>query len=300
VTLTIASIRFGEGDTWTAATRSDGSVLITKHRRRTGGAQTGLGVEASPLGLDFGIEGDLDFAIAGGRGWEFADTASAARFLSHRDEDRVSPTWRFGEAGEVLTGKADASVGGVTLTKIEASAEGAAGVRVGRGRTTLYVRAKLDSGAAAWLPGDAREVHGPSTGDAMTEITLERGEPREIALRTAKRGPRPGQVTEWVARLDLRDPVNRAAAEPLLSRRLPWGPGVLSDLHQVALRTVQAGTVERAVYAVHDESGNLEVAARLGIAFGVDAEQVDVDKRLVAASAWTPGSHERVREDCVM
>jgi hypothetical protein len=51
---------------------------------------------------------------------------------------------------------------------------------------------------------------------------------------------------------------------------------------------------------VRDESEEFEVSARLGIAFGVDADKVDVDKRLVAASAWTPGSRERVREDCLM
>ena len=67
------------------------------------------------------------------------------------------------------------------------------------------------------------------------------------------------------------------------------------------LRTAQAGTrVERAVYAVRDESGEFDLAARIGVAFGVEADRVDVDKRLVAASAWTPGSQERVREDCLM
>jgi len=300
LTLTIASIRFGSGDEWTAATRSDGSVLVTKARRRSGGVAAGVGIQASPLGLEFGVKGKVDFAIGTGSGWEFPDAASAARFLTRHDEDRLPPAWRFGEASELLTGSAGVKVGGATLTGVEATAEGAAGARVGRGRTTLYVRARLDSKAKAWMPGNNRTAHGPSTGDVMTEITSDAGGVREVAFRTAERGPRPGQVTEWVARLDLRDPANRAAAEPLLSRRLPWPPGVLSDLRAVALRSVQVGTVERAVYAVHDESEGFELAARLGIAFGIDADRVDVDKRLLAASAWTQGSQERMREDCVM
>lgn len=301
LTVTVASIRIGSGEEWTAATRSDGSVLVTKARRRSGGGVVGVGVQASPVGVEFGVTGKLDFAIDTGRAWEFPDAASAARFLTNHDEDRVPPTWRFGEAGPVLTGIAAARVGGARLTGVEATAEAAAGARVGRGRTTLYVRAKLDSSASALLPGDRRRAHGPSTGDVMTEITSDAGGPREIAFRTAKRGPRPGQLTEWVGRLDLRDPANRAVAEPLLSRRLPWPPGVLSDLRAVVLRTAQAGTVERAVYAVRDESEDFELAVRLGIAFGVDGDKVDVDKRLVAATAWTPGSsQERVREDCQM
>ena len=258
------------------------------------------GVEASPLGLDFGVRGKVDFAIDSGRAWEFPDAASAARFITNHDEDRVPPTWRFGDAGPVLTAAAHAKVGGVTITVVEATAEGAAGARVGRGLRTLYVRAKLDSRAKAWLPGDAAEAHGPSTGETMTEITSDADGVREIGFRSAKRGPRPGQVTEWVGRLDLRDPANRAIAEPLLARRLPWGPGVLSDLRAVALRTAQVGTVERAVYAVRDESKDFDVGVRLGISFGVAHDKVDVEKRLVAASAWTPGSQERVREDCLM
>ena len=40
LTLTVASIRLGSGDEWTAATRSDGSVLVTKSRRRSGGGRS--------------------------------------------------------------------------------------------------------------------------------------------------------------------------------------------------------------------------------------------------------------------
>ena len=63
-------------------------------------------------------------------------------------------------------------------------------------------------------------------------------------------------------------------------------------------RAVRTGIVERAVYDVRDGSDEIELSAKLGLALGVDANEVDVDRRLVAASAWTQGSRERERADC--
>jgi hypothetical protein len=105
-------------------------------------------------------------------------------------------------------------------------------------------------------------------------------------------------VVETVARLDLRDPVNRAAAEPLLARRLPWPPAVARELGALVRRSVSRGIVERAVYDVRDGSEELELAAKLGLALGVEGSEVRIDRRLVAASAWTDGSRERERADC--
>ena len=105
-------------------------------------------------------------------------------------------------------------------------------------------------------------------------------------------------MVETVARLDLRDAGNRAAADRLLSLRLPWPPAVAGDLRTLVKRAVRTGLVERAVYDVRDDSDEIELSAKLGLALGVDASEVDVDRRLVAASAWTQGSRERERADC--
>ena len=105
-------------------------------------------------------------------------------------------------------------------------------------------------------------------------------------------------MVETVGRLDLRDPGNRAAAEPLLSRRLPWPPAIARELAPLLARTVRTGTVERAVYEVRDGSDDFALNAKFGLALGFDAEEVEVDRRLVAASAWTQGSRERERADC--
>ena len=74
-----------------------------------------------------------------------------------------------------------------------------------------------------------------------------------------------------MARLDLRDPANRAAAEPLLAQRLPWPPAVTRELRAVVRRAVAVGVVERAVYDVRDGSDELELAAKLGSRSGSTA-----------------------------
>ena len=295
LTFTVASIRFGADDSWTASQRSDGTVIVTHSDERRLGGKVGIGVEASPLGVNAQLSGRLDYALVSGRAWEFPDPDSARRFLDDQDrEDRRPATWRFGDVGAVVGGEAEAGLGPVTLTEFEETARAAAGARVGRGMTTYYVRTRADSFAGGIsLPGVDARVRGPSTGDSVVEVTRDRGGPREIAFRRVQRG-RDGQVVETVARLDLRDPGNRAAAEPLLA----WPPDVARELGVLVARAVRTGLVERAVYDVEDDSEGLELSAGLGVSLGVDASETDLERRLVAAQAWTNGSDARERADC--
>jgi hypothetical protein len=296
---TVASLRLGSEDGWTAARRSDGSVLITHARMRNVGATAGVGIEASPLGLEVGAGGKLDYRLGTGRAWEFPDAASAVRFLRSDDRDETEPTWRFGDAGAVLTGDVDAGGGPVVLAALESTAGAAAGIRTGRGSTTYYVRARLDPlDGRAGVPGANLHFDGPPARGAVVELTRDAAGPRELAFRTAEAGARGGQVVETVARLDLRRPANRAAAEPLLARRLPWPPAVAGELRARVRRAVTTGIVERAVYDVRDGTDEVKLEARLGLALGVDGREVEIDRRLVAASAWTHGSRERGRADC--
>ena len=119
LTFTIASLRLGADDGWTAARRSDGSMLITHAQTRKVGGSVGIGVEASPLGLEVGVGGKFDYVLGSGRAWEFPDTATAVRFLRSEDRDDVEPTWRFGDAGAVRSGAADAGGRGFELTVLE-------------------------------------------------------------------------------------------------------------------------------------------------------------------------------------
>jgi hypothetical protein len=296
LTFTVASLRFGADDRWTAARRSDGSVVITHTDERRLGGKIGIGAEASPLGIEAEVSGKLDYALSSGRAWEFRDAASAVRFLE--DREAVAPTWRFGDVGAVVGGEAETGLGPVTLTELETSARAAAGARVGRGLTTYYVRTRADAFAGGLsVPGVGGRIEGPSTGDAIVELTRDGAGPRELAFRRVERGDR-DHVIETVARLDLRDPGHRAAAEPLLSLRLPWPPSVARELRTLVARAVRGGVVERAVYEVLDDSEGVELGVSLGLSLGVDASEVDVDRRLVAAHAWTDGSRARERADC--
>lgn len=299
LTFTVASIRFGADDSWTASRRSDGSVIVTHNDERRLGGKVGIGVEASPLGVNAELSGKLDYALTSGKAWEFPDSESARRFLDDQDREDLPATWRFGDVGAVVGGEAEAGLGPLTLTEFEATARAAAGARVGRGRTTYYVRTRADAFAGGVsMPGVDATIEGPSTGDSIVEVTRDRGGPREIAFRRVQRGTRDGQVLETVARLDLRDPANRAAAEPLLALRLPWSPAVARELRVLVARAVRSGIVERAVYDVEDDSEGVELSAGLGVSIGVDASETELDRRLVAAQAWTDGSRARERADC--
>ena len=296
-TVSVAWVRIGGKDGWSVATQSDGSVVVTRTEGRSGGAGVGLGVEASPFGLELGVEGKADFTVMKGAAWEFPDAAAAADFLA--GNAHPEPTWRFGEAGDVLTAEAGEDR--------RRDADRRRGVDAGGGRRPggqgpddavhpLAARHRCD-GVAAPAPLTTRRAF---DGRRMVELTLEHGDFREIAFRTGAKGSAPGQAADTVARLDLRDPANRAEAAHLLTRGLPWTKNVAADLHRLMLYTVQRGTVERSVYDVSDESETFSLAARLGLELGVDLDKVKVQRRLVSASAWTPGSQERVREDCVM
>ena len=133
----------------------------------------------------------------------------------------------------------------------------------------------------------------------VAEYTRDRSGPRELAFRVTERGVRANEVVETVARMDLREHANREVAMRLLRRRAPWPPAVAEDLRAAVRRAVQAGTVERSVYAVEDGSRSFELAARAGAELGLEAGYSKVDRRLVEASARTGGSQERAREDCV-
>ncbi len=308
--VTILSVRIGEEHQWLVARRSDGSVAVTKVARDDVGASGGLGYELGPLKA--GVEGEAGLRVAAGVGWEFPDAAGARRFLAAARYGlsgaiaRWPAAWRSGEAalatsgwaglGVVATGEDGAALEG-PAAGIEVSAESALGARIGRGSTTLYLRAETGGPRTT---GVLDGVLDPGArGQVVAEYTRDGPAPRELAFRVSAPGAREHEVVETVARLDLRDAGNRAVAARLLRHRAPWPPAVAADLRAAVLRAVRTGTVERSVYAVEDGSRSLELAGRLGAEIGVEAGYSKVDRRLVEASAWTAGSQERAREDCI-
>ena len=308
LTVAIVSLRVGEKGEWTVARRSDGTVLITHANDRIAGVGGGVGFELGRL--EVGAQGSLDAALASGAAWELPSTAAAARFLAdvRARRARPAPTWRFGDLGEEASGWLGLDAFGATLTGAELSAKAAAGVRTGRGTRTVYIDAGTAlSGPAELLPdsgpptgrGTSQAPGGGRTGPLLLAVTRDRGGLRELAFRRVAAGEGDAEVVETVGRLDLRDPTSRAVAERLLRVRLPWPPAIADDLRAVLRRTLAAGTIERAVYSVEDRSHEFSFAARLALELGVEASSLDVSRRLVDASAWTHGSPERRRVDCV-
>jgi hypothetical protein len=303
--VTVLSLHLGHRGSWTVAQRSDGSVLITQLEDDAIGLAGGIGLALGPV-VDVGAAATFDLSLAHGRAWELPSAAAAAALIAavrRGDDPPVAPTWRFGDAGEEVAGFAGVSIPGATLTALEASGGMSVGLRVGHGQRTTYVRVHAgvstplgdlvpdargssdgaDGGGAPLLLGVTRDVHGL----------------RELSFRRAAPGAAPGEVVETVGRLDLRDPVNRALAEPLLARRMPSPPDLGAALRAVLLRTARAGVIERSVYAVEDRSHEWAGALNLGLAVGVDVSELDVRRRLVDAGAWVSGSPERRRADCL-
>ena len=294
--ISVLVVKLGREGEWAVARRSDGTFLVTRTSDQSVGAGFGFGLGASPLGLKVGAGAKLALVVREGSAWELPDAAAARRLLE--SDDRPPPDWRFGDAGSELAADAGVKAGGAMLVGLETGASLGAGVRVGRGRTTLYLKARLDAPTpTVWMPGGRRSYPGSSTGDMLVEFTRAGDEPRELAFRTVERaGAR--KLVETVARLDLRVPANREVAERLLRRPAPYGALVAGDLRDVIRHTVVHGTVERSTYATATETRRIELAARLGLELGIDARRVESTSHLTSAHAWTQGTGPRERVDC--
>jgi hypothetical protein len=305
LSVSLLVVRLAGGGQATVARRSDGTFLVVRGDETGLGLVAGVGFAAGPL--DVGAEAEASLKVAKATAWLLPDEASTRSLLvgfeGAPEEHRHPPVWRSGEVGLATTGWAGlgARIGGsgdATLGGVEIASRTAAGVRIGRGTTTYFFRAD-NSGP------ELSAVMGPSMGAAprgpvVAEYTRGSQGPRELAFRITTAGARGNEVVETVARLDLRDPHSRALAERLVRNGSPWsGPTMSSEVREAIHRAVVTGTVERSVYAVDDASADFALAARLGVELGVGTGRASVTRTLVAASAWTPGSGERLREDCI-
>jgi hypothetical protein len=297
--MTIASVRFGNHDEWTAARRSDGTVLVTRAHDGTLGFSTGIGAEWSSLGVDVGAEAGLAVRGIRATGWSFPTPAAARAFVTGlpdtaEDEDRWPPDWQSYGGGAEASAAVDVAAAGQVLAGAEASAGLGAGARVGRdGTITVLLDAGVD-GPEAFVAGGG--TSGPRTGRVSAEYTWDHGGPRTLVLRSASTVT--GRLVEWSASLDLHDPRNWAAAKPLIMAKAPWPPAAIRQVRGVLAQARRTGVIERAESAIENHSKHFGAAARLGLEVGLAKEQIAVDQHLVAASAWTRGSGERERFDC--
>ncbi len=292
--LEIAVVRVGEQGEWQLALRSDGQAVVTRIAENQIGGTAGVGVSFSPAGVEAGAGATLVARFTGGRAWRFPDARSAAAFL-----DRATGGSAPGDPDVVwhaVGGRAEATVGAAIADLAEAGIDAgggnAIGVRADGARRTLTLDFEVDD------PRFTADLPGFSTGSDrrrawVADVSWEGGAARELALRTATGGDE--RLEEFTARLDLREPGNRAVAERLLR------PGVSTpaDLRALSERIRTHGVVEHAAYAVAERARGFSVGAKLGVALGLEHHTITSERRLVDAVAWIRGGPPQRRFDCL-
>jgi hypothetical protein len=310
VSVTAFSIEVGHGWTLTVTPQSDGSVSIVRTASGTAGlvaGTPGAGGGIGPIALDPGASIGARARVQAARGWVFGDQATAARFLEHAVVNSLNEwgdfpaDWTSVENGRDMMGSIGEAIGGkaaldrLQLFGITASAEGALGARIASGAVTLYGRLALDGDVSVPFFGS---VAGNGREEWLAEYTFGRDGPRELAFRRLDATAHGDRSVDTLMRLDLRDPANRAVAQPLLDTRLPWPPSIRPRVDAVLRRIGTHGTVERTVFEVADDSIGASGSVRGPWKFGASGKLIRVHKRLVEATARTGGA-ERERFDCV-
>ena len=295
-TLDIAVIRLGGHGEWQIALQSDGGAVVTRLEENEAGGTVGVGLTFSPVGLDAGARLALTAGYRSGRAWRFDDAAAAAAFLEgamHDADVQASraPDIRWDGLAGSGDAEAGAAIAGLAGAGLNAAADAVLGMRREGARRTLTVDLATEApDMAIDLPGfpAAPGAHGAFVAD----VTWEEGTAVELALRTATATD--GRSEEIVARLDLRDAVNRALAERLLA---PGGtPG---DLEAIAARAARDGIVERNGYATSERRRGISLAGQIGVSLGISHERVQSERRLVDATAWVRGAAPIRRFDCL-
>jgi hypothetical protein len=291
--------------TLTVTPRSDGSVNVvrTAGASKGGGDGAGVSLNAGPVAFDLGVAGDVRQRIQVARAWEFPDRATASRFLEHSLRNAVAwddwpASWHSVEKSGEISAMVGVALGGKTyrdradLVGVSGFAQHADGARLSReGELTLYGRTTLD-GPELSLP------FMPAVGRGRDEWLVEYTLGRELVFRHAEPADLGNKVTETIARLDLRDPGNLAAARPLLEHNLPWPPGDGPRKAAVMRRIATHGVIERTVSEIDDDSKGASGSIRGGLKLGASARKLKIRKQLVQATVQR-GALAGARLDCV-
>jgi hypothetical protein len=296
-TVDIAVLRLGEHGEWQLALQSDGRAVVTRLEDDEVGGAAGVGLTFSPAGLEASATATLVARFHGGRSWRFADGSEAAGFVNAAMHDasvhaRRAPDVHWQALGGRAEGAAEVDVANLAGADLTVAAGSAIGLRRDGARRTLTLDLGVDDPRlAADLPGLQAT---PGTSRAwVAELSWEHGDLRELALRSATSGH--GRLEEYGARLDLRDPGNRAVAERLVRP----GADAPANLAALIARIRSHGVVERDGYVVAERRRGFGIAAKLGIALGLEHERISSERRLVDAVAWIRGGPPRRRFDCL-
>jgi hypothetical protein len=296
-TVDIAVIRLGGHGEWQLALRSDGGAVVTRLEQNELGGTLGAGLMFSPAGVGAAATAGLVAEYRGGRAWRFADAGSARTFLDAAMHDSTvqaarAPDLRWQAIGGHATVHAGLTAAELARSGLDAGAAGAIGLGSDGDLRTLTLDLKFaDPHLTAELPGVPAA---PGTQRSwVANVSWERDAPRELALRTATAGH--GRLEEYSARLDLRDPANRAVARRLLR------PDASTPLDLVALaaRIRTDGVIERLGYRIRERRRGISIGGKLGIGLGLEHFRVTAERRLVDATAWVRGGPPQRRFDCL-
>jgi hypothetical protein len=295
-TFTVGFFRFGEDAAWTAAVGSDGSVSIAFGAGGGAGLVAGVGVDSPTLRMDVEAEASAGFRLQNATGWQFADAASAQRFLDGLPGSAraTPPAWRSAETGLEAALQVALRGAGVEAGGVEASGRVGGGVRKGPGESVTVYNELVLEGPDAKLLGSG--VAGRGTARLMVEALYVGGRPIQLAFRALE--PHGERVTETLERLDLRSPGNRMIAEPFLGVKAPWPQDYSTAVHRALDWIATEGTIERATYRVADDSRSLGFVVKAGQELGFTHTSTYVKQRLEQASAKVPGAPFRDRFDC--
>jgi hypothetical protein len=212
-------------------------------------------------------------------------------------------TWQSSEKAEELAGFGGLSAGGdgyrdrLDAASVAVSLQSAIGASETRdGLHTIYTRIALD-GPEISVPFRS-SPYGRGRDEWVAEYTSGPDGPREIAFRQATPSSAGNTVTETVARLDLRDPINLAIARPLFESTRRWTAVGGAGKQVVMDRIATHGVVERTVSDIHDDSVGASVGISGGWRFALGGRKVAVHRRLVRATVQR-GALTGARLDCV-
>jgi hypothetical protein len=296
-TVDIAVVRVGEHGEWQLALQSDGQALVTRLDEDEVGGTAGVGVTCSPVGVRADASVAVMAGFHGGRAWRFPDARSATAFLDGAMRDgsmlasRASDVRWHAIRGHA-DGRAEVAVADLARAGLTTSAGSAIGLRSEGALKTLTLDLGVDDPRfAVDLPGFP--AAGGKRRSWIADVTFEGSAVREIALRAALGSAE--RLEEYTARLDLRDPGNRAVAVRLLHP----GRSTLADLRALAARIRTHGVVEYHDYAVSERRRGFSLASKLGLALGLTHHRIASERRLVDAVAWIRGGPPLRRFDCL-
>ena len=284
------------------ARRRRGERRARLRARPAEGGHRGRGRAAGRRRGRLGVPRRRDRAALPRRG---ALRALAARSRAGRPRGAPArPGWRPragpGSASCVATGRGRRRSARAASARpgIEVSAEAALGARIGRGSTTLYLRAETDGPAHDRRAGRAarrRARAGPSSRSTRATARARASSPSGSARAApaSTRSSRPSRGWTCASPPTARSPRGCCAIARRGRRRSPRTCARRSARRSARARWSAASTRSRTARA------RSSWPAALGAEVGVEAGYSKVDRRLVEASAWTAGSQERAREDCI-